>query len=92
MNAAPPRHQADSVRQSVLRLNKQQPINGEITRNCSHRLKVDCEDNVKSAIGGQRDNQVAQVGSAFHTVVAQWVQVAQSAVGISSAQGTSSAI
>jgi hypothetical protein len=45
------------------------------------------EDNVKSAIGGQCDEQVAQVGGALHAVFAQWVHVAQSPVGIPSAQG-----
>jgi alkylated DNA nucleotide flippase Atl1 len=35
----------------------------------------------------QRDKEVAQVGRALHTIVAQWVHVAQNAVGIPSAQG-----
>src|SRR4029077_303348 len=53
--AAPPRHPAGSVRQTRLRLNKQPPIDGQVTRNCSRSLEADCEDNVKSAIGGQCD-------------------------------------
>src|SRR4029077_13184550 len=73
-----PRHPAGSVRQTRLRLNKQPPIDGQVTRNCSRSLEADCEDNVKSAIGGQCDEQVAQVGGALHAVVAQWVHVAQS--------------
>jgi Oxygenase, catalysing oxidative methylation of damaged DNA len=85
--AALPRHPAGSVRQTRLRLNKQPPIDGQVTRNCSRSLEADCEDNVKSAIGGQCDEQVAQVGGALHAVVAQWVHVAQSPVGIPSAQG-----
>ena len=75
------------MRQTRRRLNKQPPIDGQVTRNWSSSLEADCEDNVKSAIRCQRDEQVVQVGGALHAVVAQWVHVAQSAVGIPSAQG-----